>query len=71
MLAIITYVLLQCKGCFIKPDGSPGPCAGDVSKCGGCGPPPPALIIDQYVLLLMGIAMFYGFFLIYKQKNRI
>ena len=69
MLAIITYVLLQCKGCCIKPDGSPGPCAGDVSKCGGCGPPPPALVIDNYLLVLLVIGLIYSIWMAYKYKR--
>lgn len=62
-------MLWQCKGCCVKLDGSPGPCAGDVSKCGGCTPPPPALIIDNYLLVLTIIALIYGIWVSYKTKR--
>ena len=66
----ILILLIQCKGCCVKPDGSPGPCAGDSAKCIGCLPPP-ALDSKYLINLLLITAVFYGLWVIYNHNKNI
>ena len=69
MANLLIILFFQCRGCCLKPDGSPGPCAGDPSKCADCGPPPPASIND-YLLLFFTIAIFYGIWILHKRNPK-
>ena len=69
MTSSLIVLFFQCRGCCIRPDGSPGPCAGDPSRCAGCGPPPP-LSIDRDLLALFMIAILYGVWVLYKNNTK-
>ena len=69
MKNFIIALFFKCKGCCIKPDGSPGPCAGDPVKCSDCGPPPPALDNEYLLSLLFITAVFYGIWALHNYKK--
>lgn len=64
-------LILRCIGCCApRPNGNPGPCAGDPSKCSSCPTDPVTLPIDNYLLVLLIIAIMYGVWFFNKKTFR-
>ena len=68
MPIILVYFLMQCKGCCIKLNATLDPAVGNLTKIEDSDPPP-TIVIDKYIVILLSLGLIYGIWITYKFKR--